>query len=111
MFVIYDDCLNTTPKCIAAAERCVAGCGMSGDPERERCAVLARDCADVGRLVEMLMLRGSPYAADACALHARTCDALADYCAKWPDEPCCKEAMTTAQACADACRACSKKAA
>lgn len=111
MFVIYDDCLNTTPKCIAAAERCAAVCGTSGDKEREKCAVLARDCADVGRLVEMLMLRGSHYAPDACALHALTCDSFADYCAKWPNDSCCKEAMNTARACAAACRACATKGA
>ena len=109
MKIIYDDCLHTTPKCIAAAERCAAMCGTSGNAERERCAVLARDCADVGRLVEALMLRGSRYASDACALHAVTCDAFADYCAKWPNESCCKEAMTAARACAVACRACSTK--
>jgi hypothetical protein len=50
MFVIYNDCLNTTPKCIAAAERCAAICGTSGDKERERCAVLALECEDVVRL-------------------------------------------------------------
>ena len=111
MFVIYDDCLNTTPKCIAAAERCAAGCGTSGDKEKEKCAALARDCADAGRLVEMLMLRGSKFAPDACALHALTCDALADHAAKWPNDACCKEAMNAARACATACRACSTRGA
>jgi hypothetical protein len=111
MLIIYDDCLATTQNCVAAAERCAAGCGTSGNAERERCAVLARDCADVGRLVEALMLRGSVYAPEACALHAVTCDAFADYCAKWPAEACCKEAMTAACACASACRACARKGA
>lgn len=109
MLVIYDNCLETTQKCVAAAERCAAECGTSGNTERERCAVLARDCADVGRLVEALMLRGSAYAPEACALHAVTCDAFADYCARWPTETCCKEAMTAARACAIACRACATK--
>jgi hypothetical protein len=109
MIVLYNDCLETTPKCIAAAERCAATCGTSGDAERERCAVLARDCADVGRLVETLMLRRSSYAPDACALHAVTCDAFADYCAKWPNETCCREAMIAARACAVTCRACATR--
>jgi hypothetical protein len=109
MNIIYDDCLATTQKCIAAAERCARICGTSGEAERERCAVLARDCADVGRLVEALMLRASPYAPDACALHAVTCDAFADYSARWPNESCCKEAMMAARACAVACRACATK--
>jgi hypothetical protein len=109
MDTVFNACLKTTARCIAAAERCVAACGTSGDAERERCAVLGRDCADVGRLVEALMLRRSPYAADACALHAVTCDAFADYCAKWPNEACCKEAMTAARACAVACRAGARK--
>src|SRR5262245_1885042 len=91
MKVIYDNCLETTPRCIAAAERCASVCGTAGDPERERCAVLARDCAEVGRLVETLMLRRSPYASEACALHALACDAFADICAKWPNDACCKE--------------------
>jgi len=42
-------------------------------------------------------------------LHARTCDALADYCAKWPNDACCKDAMIAARACAVACRACGSK--
>jgi hypothetical protein len=109
MIVLYNDCLETTAKCIAAAERCAMICGTSGDAERERCAVLGRDCADVGRLVEMLMLRDSPYGPDACALHAVTCDAFADYCAKWPNEACCQEAMTAARACAVTCRSCATK--
>lgn len=111
MKVLYDNCLTTTPACIAAAERCAACCGTSGDVERERCAALARDCADVGRLVEALMLRNSAFAADACALHALTCDAFADFCAKWPKEACCREASVAARACASACRACRKEAA
>jgi hypothetical protein len=109
MAVHYDDCLHTTSKCIATAERCAAECGTSGDVKLERCAVLARDCADVGALVHALMLRGSPYAADACLLHARTCEAFADYSANWPNNACCKEAMTAARACAVACRACGIK--
>jgi hypothetical protein len=109
MKIIYEDCLLTTANCISAAERCIATCGTSGDRERERCAVLGRDCADVGRLVQALMLRASPYAGEACALHAVTCDAFADYCARWPKESCCREAMIAARACADACRACATK--
>ena len=105
--MVYDNCLETTLKCIAAAERCAVICGTSGDTERERCAVLARDCADIGRLVESLMQRASPYAPDACAVHAVSCDAFADYCARWPNESCCQEAMIAARACAIACRSCS----
>ena len=100
------DCLATTARCNAAAERCIAACATSGDPERERCAVLGRDCADVGRLVEALMQRDSPYVRDACALHAATCDAFAEYCAKWPKEACCHDAMIAARACSVACRVC-----
>jgi hypothetical protein len=111
MKVLYDNCFVTTPKCIAAAERCAASCGTSGNAERERCAVLARDCADVGRLTEALMLRNSAFAAEACALHALTCDAFADYCAKFPNEACCREAMIAARECAVACRACKRGAA
>jgi hypothetical protein len=111
MFTLYDDCLQTTSKCVAAAERCAAECGTSGDVKRERCAMLARDCADVGRLVEALMLRRSPYAASACLLHAETCDAFADCCAKWLNDACCRDAMTAARACAVACRACGTRAA
>ena len=101
-----EQCLETTAKCNAAAERCVEVCGTFGDFERERCAMLGRDCADVGRLVEGLMQRSSPFMAEACALHASTCDALADFCEKWPDDACCHEAMVAARACARACRVC-----
>jgi hypothetical protein len=107
--ISYDECLATTVRCIGAAERCAAICGTSGDRERERCAVFGRDCADVGRLVEALMLRRSPYAGEACALHAVACDNFADFCAKWPNEGCCHEALTAARACAIACRACEVK--
>ena len=110
MIVLYDNCLETTSKCIAAAERCAAVCGTSGDAERERCAVLARDCVDVGRVVEALMQRQSRFAPDACALHALTCDAFADYSARWPNDACCKEATNAARACAASCRSCAKAA-
>ena len=111
MIIVYDDCVSTTQKCIAAAERCAASCGTSGNAVRERCAVFAHDCADAGRLVEAFMLRGSAFASQACALHAVTCDALADECAKCGNETCCKEAMIAARACAVACRACVPKVA
>ena len=106
MVAVYDVCLEQTAECIAAAERCTVMCGTSGDAERARCAALAHDCADVGRLVETLMLRHSPYAAFACLLHATTCDDFADYCARWPNEACCRDGMYAARACAAACRAC-----
>jgi hypothetical protein len=100
------ECLETTARCTAAAERCIAVCATSGDRERERCAVLGRDCADIGRLVEALMQRDSPYMPAACALHAKACEAFAEYCAKWPHDFCCHEAMLAARACAVACRVC-----
>jgi hypothetical protein len=103
------ECLNTTPRCTAAAERCIAACATSGDRERARCAVLGRDCADLGRLVEALMQRDSPYVPDACALHAKACDAFADACAKWPMEACCHDAMVAARACSVACRVCATR--
>ena len=106
MATAYITCLETTSDCAAAAERCAAACGTSGDAERERCALCARDCADVGRLVEALMLRRSPYAEAACLLQATACDDFADCCVLWPDEACCRDAMHAARACAAACRAC-----
>jgi hypothetical protein len=65
--------------------------------------VLGRECADVGRLAEALLLRHSPTAAAVCALHAATCDAFADHCAKWRKKACCKAAMVAARECATAC--------
>ena len=108
---VYHDCLRATSKCVATAERCAAVCGSSGDAQHERCAMLARDCADVGRLVVALILRQSPHAASACLLHAETCDAFADSCAKWPNDACCRDAMKAALACAVACRSCRSMAA
>jgi hypothetical protein len=105
----YDTCLETTTKCIAAVERCAAICGTSGNKHRERCAMCDKDCADAGRLVEALMLRGSEFAGDACALHAETCDAVVECCAEFPEETCCVEAMNAARACAEACRACTTR--
>lgn len=100
-------CLDVTTHCVRAAETCAVCCGTSGNRERERCAQLARDCSDIGRLAELLMLRGSPTTGEACELHAVACDALAAECAHWPNEACCQEAMLAAQACAVACRSCS----
>jgi|SRR5687768_9437852 hypothetical protein len=111
MLTAIDTCIDITTKCVAEAERCVSECGTSGDAERERCAVLGRDCADIGRLVESLMLRESPYVAEACALHATSCDAFADYCAKMLQYECCRKAMDAARACAKACRECATKVA
>jgi hypothetical protein len=106
MATAVDICIDTTTGCIAAAERCVSECGTSGDADRERCAVLGRDCADIGRLVEGLMLRNSRYLGDACDLHAQSCEAFADKCATMLEHQCCKEAMEAARNCAKACRAC-----
>jgi len=106
MVAVYVACLEATSDCTAAAERCAVACATSGDAERERCALFARDCADVGRLVEALILRRSPYAENACLLHATACEDFARYCAKWPDEACCRDAMLAARTCAAACRAC-----
>jgi hypothetical protein len=105
MGAVYIGCLETTSDCIAAAERCGVTCGTSGNVERERCALVAHDCADIGRLVETLMLRHSRYAGDTCLLHATACDDFADYCAKWPHADCCRDARRAARACAAACRA------
>ena len=38
-----EQCLETTAKCNAAAERCVEVCSTFGDFERERCAMLTQD--------------------------------------------------------------------
>lgn len=104
MSFYQDKCVEAIAVCTAAAERCAACCGTSGNLKREQCALLGRDCADVGRLAQALLLRDSPYAAEACALHAETCDAYADYCEKWPKKACCRSALLAARACASACR-------
>ena len=106
MVAVYIGCLETTSDCIAAAERCAVTCGTSGKEKRERCALVAHDCADIGRLVETLMLRHSRYASDACRLHATACDDFADCCAQWPHVDCCRDAQKAARACAVACRTC-----
>jgi hypothetical protein len=97
-------CSSAPSRGTIAAELCAASCGTSGDVERERCAVLGRDCADVGRPAAALLLRNSPNTAAVCALHAATCDAFADCCAKWRKKACCKAAMLAARECATACR-------
>jgi hypothetical protein len=97
-------CLATTVKCLEACEACFVECGTSGDREREKCAALARDCADLAALSLALMSRGSAYADDLCALHARACQACADTCAKFPEHACCVECMAACRACAAECR-------
>jgi hypothetical protein len=97
-----EHCQETTVRCIEACERCAVECGTSGDPAREKCALLARDCADIASLSLTLMARGSQFAADVCALHAKACEACAALCATFPQHACCRE-------CADACRACAKE--
>lgn len=98
-------CLNTTVRCIEACERCAGDCGTSGDREREKCAVLARDCADIASLSMALMARGSRYADAICKVHAEACDACAEMCARFRD-PCCEDCMNACRACAVDCRAC-----
>jgi hypothetical protein len=97
-------CLDTTVKCIEACERCAVECGMSGDRNREKCAAIARDCADIAALSLAFMARGSRYADDLCALHAKACEACADICETMLENPCCVECMTACRACAAECR-------
>lgn len=95
-------CGDTTIRCIEACERCAAECATAGNAEREKCAALARDCADIASLSLSLMSRGSLYADAICAVHAQACEACAQMCAKFTD-PCCVECMNACQACAKEC--------
>jgi hypothetical protein len=99
-------CLGTTVRCIEACERCAAECGTSGNPEREKCAAVARDCADIASLSMALMSRGSQYYDEICQVHAKACDACAAICAKFPEHACCVECAKACRACAEECRAC-----
>ena len=97
-------CVDTTVKCLEACERCAVECGTSGDWKREKCAALARDCADLAALSLALMSRESRYADDVCAVHAKACDACAELCAMFPEHVCCIECMKACRACAAECR-------
>jgi len=97
-------CVDTTVRCIEACERCAAECGTSGDREREKCAVQARDCADIASLSLTLMSRQSRYADAICAAHAQACVACAEMCAKFK-HACCVECMNACRACAKECGA------
>lgn len=101
-----EPCLNTTARCIEACERCAVECGTSGNPEREKCATVARDCADIASLSLALMSRGSRYADAICEIHAQVCEACAEMCATFPDDACCAECLKACRACAVECRAC-----
>lgn len=99
-----EPCLTTTVECIEACEACARECGTSGDPEREKCAVLARDCADIASLSLALMARGSQYADAICRVHADACDACAAMCAKFQEHACCVDCLKACRACAAECR-------
>jgi hypothetical protein len=101
---IVEPCLNTTVECIEACERCAAECGTSGNSERERCGIVARDCADISSLSLALMSRGSRFADAICAVHAMACDACAEMCAKFPEHDCCVACLKACEACAVECR-------
>jgi hypothetical protein len=101
---VFAPCVNTTVRCIEACERCAAECGTSGNAEREKCAAVARDCADIASLSLNLMSRGSRYADAICAAHAEACKACAEICAKFP-HACCLECMNACVACARECGA------
>lgn len=98
-----EPCLDTTVRCIESCERCAAECGTSGDAEREKCAALARDCADIASLSLTLMSRGSRYADAICAVHADACEACAEMCGEFSHD-CCVECMKACEACAKECR-------
>ncbi len=99
-------CTDTTVRCIEACEKCATECGTSVNKDRELCALLARDCADIGSLSLALMSRGSRYVKEICAVHAKACDACAEMCARFPTCSCCKACMDACRACAVECRAC-----
>jgi hypothetical protein len=101
-----DMCLDTTVRCIEACERCAVECGTSGDVAREKCALLARDCADIASLSLAMMSRGSQYYDEICEVHAKACDACVEMCARFPQHRCCVECLEACRACAETCRAC-----
>jgi hypothetical protein len=102
----FEKCLKTTAACIVACERCATECSAAGDRAREKCAAIARDCADICRLAEALMVRGSAFAGLACALCEKSCNACAAECAKFPKDACCKACLEACRACAVECKGC-----
>lgn len=101
----YASCIQACSACAIACETCAAACFEEPDmPMMRACIQLDRDCADMCRLAEALMLRNSALADDFCQLCAKACQACAEACAKHSHEHC-QQCAQACQHCADECLA------
>ena len=95
----YLSCIQACSACVIACEACAAACQREYDVTMmAACIRLDRDCADLCRLAEALMVRGSDLAEETCHLCALACQACAEECARHSHEHC--------QQCAQACQRC-----
>ena len=86
-------------ECIKACHACNYRC-CEGNEQMGECGRSCVDCAAVCELTLTLLVRDSPWAAQACRLCAEVCAACAAACAGFDDDYCKK--------CAQACLACAQ---
>lgn len=85
-------------------ETIVYGLELGGDRADERLVTLLQDCADLCRLTEDVLLRGSRYTDRICGLCADSCEDAAEACDAFPDDEVMKACANETRRCADASR-------
>ncbi len=94
----YQAAADATARCRQSCETCHYNCCLpNGSAE---CGRLCLDCAEICRVTETLLARGSQWAPKMAALCAEVCDACAAQCEQSSSEYC--------AACAQACRECAR---
>jgi hypothetical protein len=95
----YQTCIEACAACATACEHCATACLSEAEVKKmAECIRLDRDCADICRLADAFMSRGTGFSGPLCSLCATICEACATECEKHPMDHC--------KACAAACRRC-----
>jgi hypothetical protein len=97
----HDAASQACHACADACDRCAVACLAEPQPKvLARCIELDIDCAQLCRLAQGFLARGSPYDSVVCAAVVVLCDACASECEK--------HRMAHCLECAAACRRASK---
>lgn len=90
--------LAVSMECTLACEKCATDCILDGN---KKCALIARDCADICALTARLVARNSEFAEEMLRLCSDVCKACSEECANHSHQ------QQSCKVCAEVCRKCS----
>jgi hypothetical protein len=103
----FDKCAKACTECLRACESCANHCAhLVADGKKDHLMTLGTcaDCGDICGIAAKVTARRGPLAVPVCEGCARTCDACAAACEKFPDDEHMAKCAKTCRACAKACK-------